>query len=89
MGDDLDLCLGSYRVDGSGRVILPLWWVYDCLFEYERDVKGNRGTDLDAERVAYLKSKVASTVKQSRDRLKPKLSEYSSRYACGCILKHE
>jgi hypothetical protein len=54
--------------------------VYDCLFEYERDVKGNKGTDVENERVAYLKSKVATTVKQSRDRLKPKLAEYSSKY---------
>lgn len=63
----------------AGKPILPHWWVFECLFEYERDAKGNRGTDVESERLAYFKSKVTNKMREGRARLAPKLSEYSSR----------
>ncbi|KNC81802.1 hypothetical protein SARC_05887 [Sphaeroforma arctica JP610] len=62
----------------SGKLILPRWWVYDCLFEYEFDECGNRGTDLNAERMAVYKSKMMVTMRKSKARLGPSFSAFSS-----------
>ena len=68
-----------WTMNVTGRVILPAWWVYDCLFEYERDVRGNKGLDPYSEKVVVLKTMVKGKMREGTERLKPKLSAYSNR----------